>query len=375
MKTKHTLNAYEKIIDLPKTLNLILLIMIYSVIPVVLALHFSGGSTNALIALILLEVFSLFLLWANNRNYHQEAGFGAFLLLTLFLAYNMIINNGLYDISLLVFPTLIVFSSFLLGIRYVVPITTITSVLLALIYQLSMLGFITPFDGRISTLQEDFLTLLAAMLITGFLVHITMTVIGQNVQQVIQSETHLRHVYENTLNGWAKALELRDHETEGHSQRVTTLALKLAKKMGVPKEEFKSIRWGALLHDIGKMGIPDLILLKPGPLTPEEFELIKEHPLIAEKLLSNIPYLASAMPIPQYHHEKWDGSGYPDGLKGEEIPLTARLFAIIDVWDALISKRPYKPAWPQEEAIAYLRKSAGNHFDPAVVNAFLEIVE
>ncbi len=373
--TKYTLSAYEKVIDLPKTINLILLIMIYSVIPVVLALYFAGGTPNTIIALGLLEIFGLLLLWINNRNHHQEAGFGVFFLLTVFLAYNIIINNGLYDVSLSVFPTLIVFSSFLLGIRYVIPITAIISALLAIVYRLSILEIITPYDGRIPTLQEDFLTLLAAMFVSGALVYIVMTVIDRNVEQVLLSETRLRYVYENTLNGWATALELRDKETEGHSQRVTTLTLQLARKMGIPKEEFKSIRWGALLHDIGKMGIPDAILLKPGKLTPEEFGRIKEHPLIAEKLLNDIPYLASAMPIPKYHHEKWDGSGYPYGLKGEEIPLPARIFTIIDVWDALLNERPYKKAWTKEKSIGYLKESAGSHFDPRVVDAFLEIVQ
>ena len=344
-------------------------------IPIVLVRYFTGRLGNIIVAIGLLAIFSFFLLWVNKQRYHHEAGFGTFLLLTSFLAYIMINNNGLYDISLLVFPTLIVFSSFLLGIRYVIPITAIISALLAIVYRLSVLEIITPYGGRLTTaLLADFLTLLVAMLVTGALVYIVMTVIDRNVEQVLLSEIRLKYVYENTLNGWATALELRDKETEGHSQRVTRLTLQLARKMGIHKDEFKSIRWGALLHDIGKMGIPDAILLKPGKLTPEEFERIKEHPLVAEKLLNDIPYLASATPIPKYHHEKWDGSGYPYGLKGEEIPLPARIFAIIDVWDALLSERPYKKAWAQEEVIEYIKKNSGSHFGPRVVEVFLEIV-
>ena len=166
-----------------------------------------------------------------------------------------------------------------------------------------------------------------------------------------------------------------DLETEGHTQRVTEMTLILARRFGFTKEELLHIRRGALLHDIGKMGVPDNILLKPEPLAEEEWIIMQKHPQYAYELLQPIDFLRLALDIPYYHHEKWDGTGYPHGLKGEDIPLTARLFAVVDVWDALRSDRPYRPAWSEEEALAYIREQVGKHFDPQVVEAFLKMIE
>ncbi|MFN4191178.1 MAG: HD-GYP domain-containing protein, partial [Pseudothermotoga sp.] len=181
--------------------------------------------------------------------------------------------------------------------------------------------------------------------------------------------------YDATIEGWAYALDLRDKETEGHSERVTELTLKMARKMGIKDEELIHIKRGALLHDIGKMGVPDNILLKPGKLTDEEWELMKKHPFYAYQMLSRIEYLRPAVEIPYCHHERWDGTGYPRGLKGKEIPLSARIFAIVDVYDALTSDRPYRKAWSKEEAIQYIKDEKGKQFDPKVVDIFLTMVQ
>jgi putative nucleotidyltransferase with HDIG domain len=195
-------------------------------------------------------------------------------------------------------------------------------------------------------------------------------------QKLQQSNLELEIAYETTLEGWARALELRDNQTVGHSRRVTDMTILLAKSLGVVDEdELTNIRRGALLHDIGKMGVPDELLLKPGPLSPEEFEIMAQHPIYAYEMLSAIPYLIPALDIPYYHHEKWDGTGYPLGLKGEQIPLAARIFAVIDVWDALISERPYRPAWSVEDATIYIQEQSANHFDPQVVDAFLQLAD
>jgi putative nucleotidyltransferase with HDIG domain len=189
------------------------------------------------------------------------------------------------------------------------------------------------------------------------------------------SNIELRQAYDRTLEGWAKALELRDKETEGHSRRVTALTMLMAREAGIPEENWDDVRRGAILHDIGKMGVPDEILLKPGKLDDAEFAVMKRHPEYAYDLLSPIPYLHSSMDIPYYHHEKWDGNGYPRKLKGENIPLPARLFAIIDVWDALRSDRPYRAAWDKERTVAHLKESSGSHFDPQVVELFVRLVD
>jgi putative nucleotidyltransferase with HDIG domain len=188
-----------------------------------------------------------------------------------------------------------------------------------------------------------------------------------------KSNLDLAVAYETTLEGWARTLELRDRETQGHSQRVLDLTLRLARKLGFTDEELVHVQRGALLHDIGKMGVPDNILLKEGPLTDAEWEIMRKHPVYAYEMLVTIPFLRKALEIPYCHHEKWDGSGYPRGLKGEEIPLSARIFAIVDVWDALRSDRPYRPAWTDEKALEYIQTQSDSHFDPMVVDAFMQI--
>ena len=188
-----------------------------------------------------------------------------------------------------------------------------------------------------------------------------------------RSNFELTQAYDTTLEGWAKALELRDKETEGHSKRVIEMTMNLAHEMGISGEDLVHLRRGTMLHDIGKMGIPDAILLKPGPLTDGEWEVMRLHPVWAYNLLSTIPYLRPALDIPYCHHEKWDGSGYPRGLKGEQIPLGARIFAVVDVWDALSSDRPYRKAWPEEKVQAYIQEQAGKHFDPQVVETHVKM--
>ncbi|MBX3046909.1 MAG: GAF domain-containing protein [Anaerolineales bacterium] len=184
------------------------------------------------------------------------------------------------------------------------------------------------------------------------------------------SNESLREAYERTIEGWAHALALRDMETIEHSRRVTEMTVKLAQALGVSDEQLEHVRRGALLHDIGKMGVPDHILGKAGPLDDEEWEIMRRHPVYARDMLTAIDFLYPALPIPLYHHEKWDGTGYPEGLQGRHIPLEARIFAIIDVWDALTSNRPYRDAWPEDKVAQHLREQAGKHFDPAIVDAF-----
>jgi putative nucleotidyltransferase with HDIG domain len=194
------------------------------------------------------------------------------------------------------------------------------------------------------------------------------------VSSLHRSKMDLITAYDTTLEGWAKVLELRSIEIEGHSQRVTDLTLRLARAMGIDGDDLDHIRRGALLHDIGKMAIPDHILLKAGSLTDEEWETMHQHPIYAVEMLHDIPFLHPALDIPRCHHEKWDGSGYPYGLKGEEIPLAARIFAVVDVWDALRSDRPYRPGIPTEEAYKIIQQESGTHFDPRIVEVFLSEV-
>ncbi|NJP07455.1 MAG: response regulator [Chloroflexaceae bacterium] len=189
-----------------------------------------------------------------------------------------------------------------------------------------------------------------------------------------QAAMTLEQTYDLTLRGWVKALELRDDETEAHSQRVTELTLRLAGALGINEEHIIHLWRGALLHDIGKLGIPDEILRKPGSLTREEQAIMQKHPVYAYEWLSPIPFLQPALNIPYYHHEKWDGSGYPVGLRGMAIPLAARIFAVVDVWDALTNERPYRAALPAAHVRQYIQDQAAQHFDPMIVETFLTLV-
>jgi HD-GYP domain-containing protein (c-di-GMP phosphodiesterase class II) len=190
-----------------------------------------------------------------------------------------------------------------------------------------------------------------------------------------RTNLELVQAYDATLEGWAKAHDLRDHETVGHSKRVAEMTLQLANALNVPGKDLVHFYRGALLHDIGKLAIPDSILRKPGKLDEREWKEMRRHPAFAYELLKGIGYLVPSLDIPRYHHEHWDGSGYPDGLSREGIPLAARIFAVVDVWDALTSDRPYREAWPRDRVIGYLEDRRGTQFDPQVVDAFLGIVD
>ncbi|MHC1781465.1 MAG: HD-GYP domain-containing protein [Anaerolineaceae bacterium] len=195
------------------------------------------------------------------------------------------------------------------------------------------------------------------------------------IEDLRRANDELNQAYLTTLTGWATALDLRYSESPGRSDRVIELTRRLAEAMGVGWEDMKYIGYGALLHDIGEMAVPDSILQTPEKLTKNNRDIMARHPENGYNLLSPIKYLQKALDIPHYHHEKWDGSGYPYGLKGEEIPLSARIFAVVDVYDALTSQRPYRNAWTHEEAVEYIREQAGAHFDPTIVRYFLSIIE
>jgi len=193
-------------------------------------------------------------------------------------------------------------------------------------------------------------------------------------RELQRSNVELGVAYNATIDAWSRTLDLRDRETEGHTRRVTELTLRLAGRLEIPESDLVHIRRGAILHDIGKVAIPDQILFKPGPLSIEEWDVMRQHPQIAVELLAPIDYLSSALEIPHWHHEKWDGSGYPDHLHGDQIPLPARIFALADVYDSLTSDRPYRTAWSKTDALNYIESQSGKHFDPNIVPEFLNLI-
>ncbi len=228
-------------------------------------------------------------------------------------------------------------------------------------------GVLEVFNRKKLKIDAEWLRFLEA-----FAGHAAMAIVNASLLEGLrQSNVDLAEAYDATITGWSRALDLRDRDTEGHTQRVADASVAMATAVGMDEQEIVTIRRGALLHDIGKMGVPDEILLKPGPLTEQEWVVMRRHPVYAYEWLKPITFLGDAIAIPFCHHEDWDGNGYPRGLKGEEIPLAARIFAIVDAWDALSSDRPYRKSWSKEKVGSYLREQAGKRFDPDVVELFL----
>jgi putative nucleotidyltransferase with HDIG domain len=279
---------------------------------------------------------------------------------------------------------MVVYAGLLHGRKAVVAISALSLGVSGIVAFMESQGvFLT--EPKIPDVHFSIIALSVFVLVIGFLIVRTLEnlqlsismyreeakIRSESEQQVKHLNQELEVAYETTLEGWARALELRDKETEGHSRRVTDLTIKIARKFNFDDEAIRYIYYGALLHDIGKMGIPDEILNKPAVLTPDEREIINNHPRYAFEMLKDIQYLQPAIPIPYSHHENWDGTGYPQGLQGEEIPLSARIFSVIDNWDALTSNRPYRESWSKDKTIEYLKEQSGKKFDPQVVEVFV----
>lgn len=276
-----------------------------------------------------------------------------------------LLGVGLKDAGVIAYPVFIIFTSYLLNKKAAFMAVLLSIGSAVFVYYLDRMGYFAPTTYS----NENRLIVICVLLLsTGFF----LWVIIDNWGQIVQN---LKDTYDMTLFGWGKALEYRDQETQGHSSRVVEMTLVLAKRLGIPESKIDHIRRGALLHDIGKMAIPDAVLLKKGSFTDQEREIIKLHPIYAKNLLENIPYLKPALDIPYRHHERWDGSGYPEGLSGEDIPIAARIFAVVDVWDALTSDRPYHQAYSKAEARDYIHNQSGKMFDPQVVKAFMEFLD
>ena len=271
---------------------------------------------------------------------------------------------GLFDSTLLAFPIFMICTAFLFGTRGLFMATLASILTVFAIYFLQVAGLFES-SYKASLLRVVIVSILfAAMAMVTWVVRTTWE---KNLALLNES-------YDLTLRGWARALEFRDGETAGHSQRVTQLSVAVGQMLGLEAEDMINLRRGSFLHDIGKMAIPDNILLKRGPLTDEEWKVMKQHPVRSREFLTEISFLQGAIPIAYSHHERWDGTGYPEGLQGEEIPLLARIFTVVDNWDALTSDRPYRRAWDHQKTIAYLKENAGKLFDPMVVDIFLSIV-
>lgn len=317
------------------------------------------------ISLFMLAGISLIALYLNHVQHFRVAAFvfgGAVLGVLDYALFEG--GASLNDPGIVVYPIFILCTTFLFGTGGLIFSILLSIGSVALLYLLEANKIFTPLYPSMPSRVLGLSTLFVVTALITWAVRESW-------------ETHLAHLqqsYDLTLQGWARALEYRDGETEGHSRRVTELCVTLAKKLGVSDEEILNMRRGALLHDIGKMAIPDRILFKPGPLDAEERKIMEQHPTLAVRMISGIPFLQPALSIPIAHHENWDGSGYPAGLKGEGIPQSARIFTIVDHWDALSSDRPYRKAWAKANIILHLQENSGRLYDPRIVDAFLAIV-
>ncbi len=342
----------------------------------------SASTPNARLLLILvLTVYAVatwllaFITFSKSVSYHAQVG-------GLLTAIYLVGTVGLYFSSLSGDGRIIIFTFIILSAIFLEPFYgflafCIGMATMILVGWLQVTGIVVvPLARQVNSTDAGawvsgisvFLSLSVAVLIS---VTYLLQVLGLNLKRSVEQAEELAQAYDVTLEGWARALELRDELTEGHTRRVTEMTLKLARLLKLSDADLVQIRRGAFLHDIGKMGIPDAILHKPGPLTDEERNIIEQHTQYAYDMLSKIPFLQDAIDIPYCHHEHWDGHGYPRGLKGERIPLFARIFAVVDVWDALTSDRPYRRAWKKAEARQYILDRAGTQFDPRMVEVFL----
>lgn len=335
-------------------------------------LNITFQTWNSVIALFGLALICVPLLVLNSKGQYALSALILSVIILLVINLNMYDGDGIRDSGLLAYPIFIMIGVLFFGRRatpYFVLATVIS--LIGLVY-LEMHGYVHPTIGK--TRFDILLPIVILLAAIGGLIWVVVGTMEKNLERVRESEAELRNNYDLTLQAWAKILEYRDRETEGHSRRVVELSTRLAKAMGLSMNEIIHLRHGALLHDIGKLAIPDEILLKRGELNDAERKVVEQHPVYAKEMLTDVSFLKPCINVAYSHHERWDGLGYPAGLKGKDIPLSARLFAVVDQWDALTSDRPYRKAWSREKVIEYLKENSGMIYDPEVVDVFLRII-
>lgn len=326
-------------------------------------------SVIALYGLALLCIPALIL----NRNRHFFAAASLLSVIALIvITINLYDGDGVRDNGLMAYPIFIMIGTLFFGKR-AAPVFAVASVIsIALIIALEIAGYVHPTLGP--TKWGSLVPIVTLMVVAAVAVWVTIGNMEGHLRRARQSEAELSRSYELTLEAWAKIMELRDRETEGHSRRLVELGTQLGRALGMGDREILALRRGALLHDIGKLAIPDDVLLKPGLLDDRERKIVQQHTVYAKQMLTDIPFLQPSIPVAFSHHERWDGLGYPEGLQGEDIPLSARVFAVIDTWDALSSERVYRGAWPKDQIAAYIKANAGIKFDPRVVEVFLQMM-
>jgi len=327
---------------------------------------------DSVIALFGLAFFCIPLLWLNSHGQSTLAALILSAIVLIVINLNLFDGDGIRDSGLLAYPIFIMIGVLFFGKR-AAPYFSLAAILSTIgIVSLEIQGDIHPTIG--TTRFDILIPIIVLLLVATAFIWVVVGNMEKHLERVKESEAELRDTYDLTLEAWAKVLEYRDRETEGHSRRLVELSARLAHALGLSNEQITHLRRGALLHDIGKLAIPDEILLKPGALNDTERRMMEQHPVFAKQMLERVAFLQSSIDVAYSHHERWDGRGYPQGLKGEAIPLFARIFAVADQWDALTSDRPYRKAWRREEVIAYFQENTGTIFDPEIVSVFLSMI-
>jgi hypothetical protein len=349
--------------------------IVWTVLVVSVILGFFDIQFNTWVSVIALFSNALLcipILILNARGRFYLAAILLSLAVLVVITVNIYDGNGVRDPGILGYPVFIMVGTLMFGKRAVAYFALAAIGSLALIVFLEFFQYIHPHIGptKFTILIPMGILLLAA----AFIIWVIVDNLEKNLVRAHRSETQLRENNDVTLEAWAKVMEYRDRETEGHSRRLVELSTLLGKALGLPEAEITHLRRGALLHDIGKLAIADEILFKPGALDATELRIMQRHPVYAKQMLSDIPFLEPSICVAYSHHERWDGRGYPDGLRGEEIPLLARIFTVVDTWDALRSDRVYRPAWTAQQAVAYLTQNSGIIYDARIVHAFLELI-
>ncbi|HLO27735.1 MAG TPA: HD-GYP domain-containing protein [Anaerolineales bacterium] len=361
---------YEKNQRIRTLAAIIWIILIAAVVLGLLNIQFR--TWDSVIALFSLTLICVPLLWLNARGHYTLSASILSVIVLMVVNLNLFDGDGIRDSGILAYPIFIMVGVLFFGKRSA-PYFSLAAILSLIgIVSLEIHGYIHPTIG--ATRYDILLPITVLLLVAPAFIWVVVGIMEKNLERIRESEAELMENYDLTLEAWAKVLEYRDKETEGHSRRLVELSSRLAQAVGLSAEEITYLKRGALVHDIGKLAIPDEILLKPGALNDAERKMLQKHPVYAKQMLVQISFLQPSLAVAYSHHERWDGLGYPEGLKGEEIPLSARIFAVVDQWDALTSDRPYRRAWAKEDVIVYLQENAGKIYDPEIVNAFLTII-
>jgi len=366
----NNLSLYEKN-QRVRTLSAILWIVLIASVALGL-LNIQFQTWDSVIALFGLALICLPLLRLNAKGQITPSALVLSFIVLMVINLNLFDGDGIRDSGILAYPIFIMIGVLFFGKRATPYFSLAAIVSLIAIVILEIHGYVHPTIG--ATKFDILLPIIILLLVAAAFIWVVVGNMENHIERVKESEAELRKNYDLTLGAWAKVLEYRDKETEGHSRRLVELSARLAQALALSTEEIAQLRRGALLHDIGKLAIPDEILLKPGALNDAERKMMEQHPAYAKQMLAQVDFLGPCVEVAYSHHERWDGLGYPQGLKGEEIPLSARIFAVVDQWDALTSDRPYRKAWTRENVIAYLRENAGKIYDPEIVNVFLTII-